>query len=636
MTFKTRLILLFSAFGFLPVTILGGYQGFNQYNTSMENTRAELLSDVRERAATIKRYFDGRCSDIEFIAQATEVKRLLDGFDMMDDDEIIYWTQGLTAALQSFAENRKVFTDIRVTTFDGQPVTRVVLNEDGLASVIEGESSDEGNPVYTDQASPKIHLVADAGLVNAHVVYPVGNPDVGVVFTAQIDVQPLQALSSNPELFFAPVAEKCLIAGGTIADTNDTIPMVSMTESNETFGIEVTQEVIGAYERFPLAEQWTPEEQYTLAQVRSKALVMAPIWRSIIEIAVMCIAATGLAAGCGFLVGISLTKPIKRTVDRLKDIAQGDGDLTKRVDQDRKDELGEMGKWFNTFIQKVHDIIVLIDGAARDVASASTEIAATGDQMAAGMQDQQNQVAQIAAAVEEMSASVIEVASKSADAAASAQDAGEAAQEGGTIVNQTIERMNKVNETVTASAASVAELGKQGEQIGRIIEVINDIADQTNLLALNAAIEAARAGEHGRGFAVVADEVRKLADRTTSATEEVSDSIQAIQSETGTAVKRMKSGTDEVAQGAEKATEAGVSLFTIVNSSRDVAEMIRSIAAAAEQQSIAGTEISRGVDEISNSIRQAAEGATEEATAVNQLSAKAEQLQSIVHQFKTG
>ena len=330
------------------------------------------------------------------------------------------------------------------------------------------------------------------------------------------------------------------------------------------------------------------------------------------------------------------SKPVATLIDRIKDIAQGEGDLTQRVDVNSKDEIGELGKWFNAFVAKIHDVIAEVSDATREVAAAATEIAASSDEMAAGMSEQSSQVMQISSAIEEMSASVVEVARKSSEAASNASESGQVAQKGGEVVNETIAGMNAISDAVTAGAASVTELGKRGEQIGEIIEVINDIADQTNLLALNAAIEAARAGEHGRGFAVVADEVRKLADRTTKATEEIAESIKAIQSETGEAVQRMNGGTDQVDKGVERATEAGRSLQQIVSGAQEVASMIQSIAAAAEEQSAASEEVSRSVDAVSAVTRQATEGASQAAQAAGQLSTKAEQLQKLIGTFKTG
>ncbi len=341
-----------------------------------------------------------------------------------------------------------------------------------------------------------------------------------------------------------------------------------------------------------------------------------------------------VVTGIGLLFARSLTKPIQALVDRLKDIAEGEGDLTQRVDQDRADELGELGKWFNVFVQKIHEVISEVRDAAHEVAGASTEIAASSEEMATGISEQNTQLMQITAAIEEMSTSVVEVAQKSVDAANNASESGRVAEEGGKVVAETISGMNQINEAVSASAASVSELGKRGEQIGQIISVINDIADQTNLLALNAAIEAARAGEHGRGFAVVADEVRKLADRTTKATEEIGESITAIQSETSLAVERMTTGTQQVRIGVDKATVAGQRLEEIVTKAQDVAGMIQSIAAAAEEQSAASEQVSQGVQSVSESSSQSAQGASQAAQAAAQLSGKAEQLQMLVERFK--
>jgi len=341
-----------------------------------------------------------------------------------------------------------------------------------------------------------------------------------------------------------------------------------------------------------------------------------------------------LAIGFGMVIARSITAPIRAIVARIRDISQGEGDLTQRVDESRKDELGELGKWFNTFVKKIHDIIAEVAGATSEVSAASTQIAASSEQMASGMKQQTEQTTQVSSAVEEMSSTVVEVARKSADAAGTAESAGKQADEGGEVVGQTVEGMRAIADVVNESAAAINELGKRGEQIGQIIEVINDIADQTNLLALNAAIEAARAGEHGRGFAVVADEVRKLAERTTDATEEVAKSIQAIQEETNAAVQRMGAGTERVTEGVGLAEQAGKSLQTIVDGSKNVATMIQSIAAASEEQSAAAEQISRNVESINAVTKESAEGAGQAASAATQLSAKAEQLQRLVGQFK--
>ncbi len=341
-----------------------------------------------------------------------------------------------------------------------------------------------------------------------------------------------------------------------------------------------------------------------------------------------------VTAVLAWYIGRRIAAGINKVTLAIHDIAQGEGDLTQRLPVDSNDEVGKLAKGFNQFVQKIHDIIAEVAGATGEVSAAATEIAASSEQMASGMRQQTEQTTQVSSAVEEMSSTVVEVARKSADAAGTAEGAGQQANEGGQVVSQTVEGMRAIADVVNQSAAAINELGKRGEQIGQIIEVINDIADQTNLLALNAAIEAARAGEHGRGFAVVADEVRKLAERTTQATEEVAESIKAIQEETNAAVQRMGSGTERVTEGVSLAEQAGHSLQKIVEGSKNVATMIQSIAAASEEQSSAAEQISRNVESINAVTRESAEGANQAAAAASQLSTKAEQLQRLVGQFK--
>ena len=368
---------------------------------------------------------------------------------------------------------------------------------------------------------------------------------------------------------------------------------------------------------------------------KTDSVLLAKAMGTMVSTLFLC-ATVGILLGCmiAILMGRALTGAINEIIVRIKDIAEGEGDLTKRVPETRGDELGELAKWFNVFVQKVHDIVVSVNGASFEVATAANEIAASSEESAKRMENQQLRIAQIASAMEQMSVSIVEVANKSKDAASSGEMAGQAAIKGGRIVESTIEGMGAIYDAVIASSASVAELGRRGDEIDEIIGVINDIADQTNLLALNAAIEAARAGEHGRGFAVVADEVRKLADRTTEATEEVASSIKAIQAETIEAVGRMDVGKEEVENGTIQAKEAGESLRMIVESSSDVAVMVQSIAAASEQQSAASTEVAEAVESISVAMSDAAEGAKQSATAVMQLSSKAEGLQELMRSFK--
>ncbi len=336
----------------------------------------------------------------------------------------------------------------------------------------------------------------------------------------------------------------------------------------------------------------------------------------------------------GWLIARTLTRPITKLADRMKDIAQGEGDLTQRVDEARSDELGTLGKYFNAFVARVQGLMKEVASSAEQVTAAATEIAASAEEMASGLTRQEEQANQVSAAVEQMSSTVSDVARKSEEASKAAGASRSDAEDGSRVVTDTISEMAAISEEVNNSAKSVNDLGAKGEKIGQIIEVINSIADQTNLLALNAAIEAARAGEHGRGFAVVADEVRKLAERTTKATEEVAGSIREIQEGTVGAVKLIEAGSTRVTKGVELASGAGQALGRITQSSDGLTGMVQSIAAAMEEQSAATAQITRAVENIASVTRESSQGASQASQAAAQLSQQAEHMLGLVGRFK--
>lgn len=352
------------------------------------------------------------------------------------------------------------------------------------------------------------------------------------------------------------------------------------------------------------------------------------------EVAISVGIAMFLVPLAGWFIARTMTRPIGSLADRMKDIAQGEGDLTQRVDESRKDELGTLGMYFNQFVARVQNLMKEVATSAEQVTAAATEIAASAEEMAAGLSRQDEQASQVSAAVEQMSATVSDVARKSEDASKAAAESRSDAEDGSRVVSDTISEMAAISEEVTNSARSVNDLGAKGEKIGQIIEVINSIADQTNLLALNAAIEAARAGEHGRGFAVVADEVRKLAERTTKATEEVAGSIREIQEGTVGAVRQIEAGSNRVTKGVELASGAGQALGRITQSSDGLTGMVQSIAAAMEEQSAATAQITRAVENIASVTRESSQGASQASQAAAQLSQQAEHMLSLVGRFK--
>jgi methyl-accepting chemotaxis protein len=330
----------------------------------------------------------------------------------------------------------------------------------------------------------------------------------------------------------------------------------------------------------------------------------------------------------------SIISPIKRVVHILHDIASGEGNLTSRIDIKSNDEMGELARYFNQFIEKLQGIISNVAQNTTLVSSAAKHLMATADKIATGAEKVAVQASTVATAGEEMSSTSGEIAQSCQMAAEGSNHASSAANAGADVVEGTVRVMAQIASRVQATAKTVESLGSRSDQIGDIVATIQDIADQTNLLALNAAIEAARAGEQGRGFAVVADEVRALAERTTKATREISEMIKAIQTETKGAVTAMEEGVREVETGTAEAGKSGQALHEILEQVNAVTLQIRQVATAAEQQTATTSEISSNIYQITEVVQETARGAQESASAAGQLARTAEELQRLVGQFK--
>ena len=311
------------------------------------------------------------------------------------------------------------------------------------------------------------------------------------------------------------------------------------------------------------------------------------------------------------------------------------GDMTVYLEPEGKSEI--VDSLFNSMNQMVLNIKQIIQQVAEAVdstMSVSTQIAASVEEMSAGAEELNNQTHAIATSIDEMTKTIIETTQNTSSAASSARDAGTIADEGGRVVNKAVNGMETISNVVSHAAEKIIELGNNSDKIGEIIEVINEIAEQTNLLALNAAIEAARAGEHGRGFAVVADEVRKLSERTSSATKEIADMVQEIQSYTKQAVSSINEGTEEVREGKDLAQKAGEAISNIVEKTNIVVDEISQVATASEEQSSTSEQVSQNIVMINNVSSETLIGIQQVATATYELNQMTENLQEILKQFK--
>lgn len=336
------------------------------------------------------------------------------------------------------------------------------------------------------------------------------------------------------------------------------------------------------------------------------------------------------------LIGIVITRSVSCGVRELDRAASklANGDLTARATWESKDELGDVSRVFNKMASEFSSLITQVHQSADQVANAAEIQAASAEKVSLISTNQTQQATIAASSIEELNSAVKEVAQKSAEVVAAANEASSMTAAGQQVVNNAASGIQKVSNTVSESAQMIAALGQRSDQIGQIVNVIKDIADQTNLLALNAAIEAARAGEQGRGFAVVADEVRKLAERTTTATSEISQMISAIQAETSNAVSTMERGSAQVSEGVSMANQAGKSLQEINNSVKRVVEMVQQIATSTSSQSESSDAITHRVEHIAQMALENTASVDETTRSSHDLQKLSAHLQQLVSKFK--
>jgi len=299
-----------------------------------------------------------------------------------------------------------------------------------------------------------------------------------------------------------------------------------------------------------------------------------------------------------FILAKSIGASLLELTSRFENIAQGDGDLTQRISIDSKDEIGQLAFWFNTFIEKVQHTLHNAKNTAELVSQSSMNTMAETEKSQLKLQNQVNEVTQLATAINEMSATAQEVASSALQAATAASQIQASSEDGQKIMNNAAASVEELARFINEAQEQVINLASSSNDIQKILIEIGGIAEQTNLLALNAAIEAARAGEQGRGFAVVADEVRNLASRTQSSTQEINSMLAILQQNTQGIVTVMESSQKQALETKEETLIAQKNLQEINAAILVANDMNNQIASAAEEQSSVSEEINRNVTSI--------------------------------------
>ena len=352
------------------------------------------------------------------------------------------------------------------------------------------------------------------------------------------------------------------------------------------------------------------DEEMAAATVKSRTWVMIS----------MSIAAIAFIIFAGYIIGQSISKPLGQITFMLKDISEGEGDLTKVIPSEGKDEVADVARYFNQFVAKLRGMIAAIAENAQHVASASEELSANSHQITANSEETSAQARVVSESGEHVNKNLQTLATGAEEMSATINEISKNAMEAANVAGEAVR-------TADATNITVSKLGESSTEIGQVIEVITSIAQQTNLLALNATIEAARAGEAGKGFAVVANEVKELAKQTAKATEEIGQKISIMQQNTSGAVEaigRIREVIDKINH------ISGVIATAVEEQSATTTEMSRNVGEAAK----AAGEISSNIAGVAEAAQNTSQSVSESQKATEHLAEMSSQMRSLVGQFK--
>ena len=508
-------------------------------------------------------------------------------------------------------------------------------------------------------STPKVVTSGGQSLLTSSISVPILVDDTPIGFLG-IDLR-LDGLTdivaeSDAELFNGNGAIYVVSLDGSVIAADDaSVTTGSQFASRNTSSDQLTDFMFGG----ETMTQWSENGEWLLAF----APVMAAnqTWGVLLEIPKQSVVAdanlldaiiseklsesikTELLAGGLFIVlglaiiafaSLSIVKPIRQVVERLDDIASGEGDLTQRLEVKSQDEVGQLAQGFNRFLDKLQPTIKEVIATSEQVANTTSAAKASASSTRQSSESQFKEVDLVATAAEEMTQTASLVVQNAEIAVGAASEANSSAKQGQQVIELSAGEMRKLVERMSSAVPIVEELAKNNANITDILGVIEGISEQTNLLALNAAIEAARAGEQGRGFAVVADEVRNLASRTQASVGEIRQVIDKVQAGTQDVVEAIQEGNilaNDTALHVQNAVEDLGSIFTSIEAISDMNNQI--VRAAEEQQSVSG-EVNQSVVNIRDLSAQILEQASKSEEQGNQIDTLSQQQQALVNQFK--
>lgn len=640
----------------LVATGIHYYGNISQANTTKFDFNRLIgnLQDARIAEKTYLQFFSGEVKG-QFEQLILDTNTALDAVSQESSDQEI--TKQLTNAKGLLEEYRQMFGEVvkahgqqdQLKNDMLQPLTRAL----GILGAIQRNLEER-------QADLQMQG-EDLNAVENEMLNIVRDCKIGFLQLQSVQYQFL--LSGDTKLFAAFKQSTDIIVKNSIPALHET----SVALQNKEF-VEQAGEIKGTIQNFlkliEESQKLGVKEREAIRQLDvAGKLAIKPVEVTVgltnaiithqTKSAVMTIAiivAIGMAAFLGlsyFLVN-AITRPLHQVVAGLKDIAEGEGDLTHRLEVKSQDEMGELAKWFNVFIEKMQAVIRDVAQNAGSLRTSSRQLLDIAKQMSSGADQTSDKANTVAAAGDEMSGNMVSMASAMGEASNNVSMVARSVEDMTSTITQIAGNADKASNITSGAVAQtekasvqISELGESAKDIGKVIETITDISEQVNLLALNATIEAARAGDAGKGFAVVANEIKELARQTASATNEIKKRVEGIQYST-------KGTVDEITAITRVVNEVNQIVVAIAGAVEEQSTATREIASNIGQASVGINEVNQNVSQSSvvsaqiaqdiSEVKDAAVDMSKNSSLVNQnatdLSRLASELNTMVNRFK--